>query len=58
MSELMIAKLPQGFVFALSRNIDAMRRFSSLSDEEQALIVERARRVRSREEMEQLVGSI
>lgn len=58
MSDLRIAKLPQGFVIALSHNIAAMRRFSNLPPEEQSAIVEQARHTHSREEMEMLVESI
>lgn len=58
MQDFPLAALPQGFIAALSRNIAAMRRFNSLSQDEQILIIERARKVNSREEMERLVGSI
>lgn len=58
MPDLSLTALPQGFIAALARNIAAMRRFSSLTQEEQARIVEMARKLTSREEMERLVGSI
>ncbi|MBR0025682.1 MAG: hypothetical protein IJP37_00845 [Clostridia bacterium] len=58
MTDLPLATLPQGFVAALSRNLNAMRRFTSLTDAQQELIVKEARNARSREEMDRLVGSI
>lgn len=48
--------LPLGF--GLAMNSDAMRGFASLSDEEKKQVIEAARQIRSREEMQQFVNSI
>ncbi len=47
--------LPSGFSMALSRNPDALSRFGKMSEEEQKKVVEHARSVGSKREMEILV---
>ena len=50
--------LPLGLGFGLAMNSDAMMGFASLSDEEKKQVIEAARQIRSREEMQQFVKSI
>ncbi len=50
-----IKDLPAGFAMTLSRNPDALARFGKMSEEEQQKVVEHARSVGSKREMEILV---
>ena len=50
-----IKDLPSGFAMALSRNSDAMSGFLKMSENEQKKIVEHARSVGSKQEMQVLV---
>ena len=50
--------VPLGFGFALVQNPEAMKCFSSLSESKQSEILQRARSVSSRDEMQSLVASI
>lgn len=50
-----IKDLPAGFSMALSRNHDALARFGKMSEEEQQKVVEHARSVTSKQEMQVLV---
>ena len=50
--------LPLGLGFGLAMNSDAMMGFASLSDEEKKQVIEAARQIRSREEMQKFVNSI
>ena len=47
--------LPAGLSMALSRNPEALSRFGKMSEEEQQKVVEHARSVGSKREMEMLV---
>ena len=49
--------LPLGLGFGLAMNSDAMMGFASLSDEEKKQVIEAARQIRSREEMQQFMNS-
>lgn len=51
-------KLPLGLSMALAQDRGALERFSALTDTEQADVVQRARSVRSKAEMQALVISI
>ncbi len=51
-------ELPLGFGMALAMNPDAMKAFSSLTETGQKQYLERARAVKSKEEMEALVQSL
>jgi hypothetical protein len=51
-------ELPLGFGMALAMNPDAMKVFSSLPETGQQQYLERARSVKSKEEMEALVQSL
>ncbi len=50
--------LPLGFSFALAQNPDAMQAFSSLSEQAQAEVLQRARAVSSKGEMKSLVNGL
>lgn len=50
--------LPQGFSAALKRNLPAMRFFTALTDAEKENVAERARNVKSKEEMISLVAGL
>ncbi|MEL7609400.1 MAG: hypothetical protein AAGU74_07820 [Bacillota bacterium] len=53
-----MTEMPQGFLMSLARNMDAMNRFSSMPDSSKEAILERARRVRTKREMDELVDRI
>jgi len=50
--------LPLGFSFALAQHPDAMQRFANLPEVEQTRILERARSVASKREMQALVNEL
>lgn len=50
--------LPLGLGFGLAMNEDAMNGFSSLLEDEKRQVIEAARGINSKEEMEQFVNSI
>lgn len=50
--------LPLGLGFGLATNQSAMMGFASLSDEEKKQVIEAARQVQSKEEMQRFVNSI
>ena len=50
--------LPLGFGFALAQNTDAMKAFANLPKEQQEDIVQRARNVSSKSEMQSLVNGL
>ena len=50
--------LPLGLAFGLAMNEDAMRGFSSLDDDEKKQVIDAARSIGSKEEMQQFVNSI
>ena len=51
-------ELPIGFGFALAQNPEAMQAFTRLPEASQAEIVQRARAVSSKQEMQTLVDSL
>lgn len=51
-------ELPLGFGFALAQNTDAMKAFANLSPKRQEDIVQKARRVSSKSEMQSLVNGL
>lgn len=51
-------ELPQGFSFALARNPEAMRNFSNMTTENQSQVLQRARSVSSKGEMQSLVNEL
>ena len=53
-----MTEMPQGLIQAFAQDMDAMRRFAQLSGAQRAAIVNRARNVTSREEMEEIVKGI
>lgn len=50
--------LPLGFGFALAQDTDAMKAFANLSKAQQEDIVQRARNVSSKSEMQSLVNGL
>lgn len=50
--------LPLGLGFGLATNQRAMMEFASLSDKEKQQVIEAARQVQSKEEMQRFVNSI
>ena len=50
--------LPLGFGFALAQNPDAMKRFSDLPESKRSEIVQRARSVSSKAQMQSLVDDL
>lgn len=50
--------LPLGFSFALAQNLSAMRKFSNLPESKQAEIIQKARSVSSKDEMQSLVRGL
>lgn len=50
--------MPQGLGIALSRNAKAMETFSLLNENEKKRIVDLSRSVRSKQEMNRLVGKL
>ena len=51
-------ELPLGFGMALAQNDAAMRQFESMADAEKQAILQQARGVNSKREMQQLVAGI
>lgn len=51
-------ELPIGFTMELAQNSDILNHFSHLSKEDQQKIIEGARNVKSRDEMQRYVASI
>lgn len=51
-------KLPVGFGMALAMNQDAMHTFASMPDARQNAVLEKARSISSKSEMQQLVMSL
>ena len=50
--------LPVGFGMALGMNVNAMRRFSNLSEAEKEELLNRARDAKSRDEMARIVAQL
>lgn len=50
-------ELPIGFSMELAKHLDALNRFSSLSDSEKKAVIERARQITSKQEMRNFVAS-
>ncbi|MDD3921202.1 MAG: hypothetical protein PHO41_08550 [Eubacteriales bacterium] len=50
--------LPLGFGMALAQNTNALERFGAMSRAQQQAVIDRARTVRSKEEMDALVAGI
>lgn len=51
-------EMPIGFTMELSKHLDVLNQFSSLSDVDQHSIIEGARQVKSREEMRNYVENM
>ena len=52
------SELPMGFGMALARNLEAMERFSNMSDEQKRLIIEGTHNIDSKVEMRRYVNSL
>ena len=53
-----VADMPMGLSFSLSRNVKAMTAFCAMSDEERKSIIEGARSIGSKQEMNEYVNAI
>lgn len=52
------SNMPMGFTFSMSANEKAMNNFARMNDEERARIIEKARNVSSKHEMEELIQDL
>ncbi|MGN0499905.1 MAG: hypothetical protein ACI4HK_02030 [Ruminococcus sp.] len=50
--------MPLGFVNALAKNEDAMKKFALMEKDEKEVLLEKAHTVSSKEEMQSLINSI
>lgn len=50
--------MPMGFTFSMSTNEKAMNHFARMSEEERAQVIQQARNVSSKKEMERLIQSL
>lgn len=50
--------MPMGFTFSMSANEKAMNHFARMSEEERAQVIEKARNVSSKHEMEKLIRDL
>ena len=50
--------MPMGFTFSMSANEKAMNHFARMSEEERAEVIQQARNVSSKKEMERLIQSL
>lgn len=50
--------LPLGFGMALAQNEPAMKRFEAMTESEKMTVIEQAKQVRSKREMQQLVSRL
>ncbi|MGM9649351.1 MAG: hypothetical protein ACI3XY_05210 [Butyricicoccaceae bacterium] len=51
-------ELPLGFGMALAQNESAMKKFESMTEAEKQAILQQTHRVRSKQEMQQLVADL
>ncbi len=58
MNDQFLGALPEGFAMALTRNIYAMHHFAAMPESQRRNIIEQARQVSSREEMDGLVNGL
>lgn len=54
----MLSELPQGFSMALAQNANAFDHYAALSEEEKNRMIGRAKAVKSKVEMKQLVREL
>lgn len=52
------SNMPMGFTFSMSSNEKAMNNFARMSEEERAQVIQRARNVSSKHEMEKLIQDL
>lgn len=52
------SNMPMGFTFSMSANEKAMNNFARMNDEERAKVIEKARNVSSKHEMEELIQDL
>lgn len=50
--------MPMGFTFSMSANEKAMNHFARMDEEERARVIEKARNVTSKKEMERLIREL
>lgn len=52
------SNMPMGFTFSMSANEKAMNNFARMNEEERAKVIEKARNVSSKHEMEELIQDL
>lgn len=52
------SNMPMGFTFSMSANEKAMNNFARMNEEERAKVIEKARNVSSKLEMEKLIQDL
>ncbi len=52
------SNMPMGFTFSISANEKAMNNFARMNEEERAKVIEKARNVSSKHEMEKLIQDL
>lgn len=52
------SNMPMGFTFSMSANEKAMNNFARMNEEERAKVIEKARKVSSKHEMEKLIQDL
>ncbi len=52
------SNMPMGFTFSMSANEKAMNNFARMNEEERAKVIEKARNVSSKHEMEKLIQDL
>lgn len=52
------SNMPMGFSFSMSANEKAMYNFARMNEEERAKVIEKARNVSSKHEMEELIQDL
>ncbi len=52
------SNMPMGFTFSMSANEKAMNNFARMNEEERARVIEKARNVSSKHEMEKLIQDL
>lgn len=50
--------MPEGLGFSMAMNVDAMKNFSKMTEEERKRFMEESRQVKSKSEMNQLVNRL
>lgn len=54
----LLGEVPMGFSMALAKNTNAMKKFSSLSKEQQQKVIEQTHSINSKQEMQNYVNNL